>query len=58
MGRDEAGVVRSVRPLGVKNADILIKKDNKLRPVQNYSQYYALKVISLTIYEGVGSFYK
>ena len=33
MGHDEADVVRSVRPFGVKNADFLFKQANKQRDV-------------------------
>jgi len=58
MGRNEADVVRSARPLGVKNADISYKLTNKQSEVRDIVKYRAIKLIFLKINEGVGSFYQ
>ena len=58
MGSNKADVVRSARPLGVKNADIRYKLDNKQRDVQDIAKNHAIKLISLKRNESVGSFYE
>ncbi len=58
MGRNEADVVRSARPRGVKNADILYKLDYKQSDIRDIATNHAIKWISLKINEGVDSFYE
>jgi len=56
MGCNEADVVRSASPLGVKNVDIRYKLANKHSDVQDIAKNHAIKMISLKRNEGVDSF--
>ncbi len=58
MGHDEATVVKSVRPLGVKNANIFDKLVNKKSDVHGYSSITGYQVDIFEENECVGSFYQ
>ncbi len=56
MGHDEADVLRSVRPLGVKNADVRLKLAYKQSENRDIAKNHKIKLIFLKINECVGSF--
>jgi len=58
MGRNEADVVRSTRPLGVKNSDILFELANNDVMNEKYLKNHEIKVSFLKTLVGVGSFYE
>ena len=49
LGRNEADVVRSIRPPGVINTDIEYNKENKQSDVQEKRENQTIKLLSLKI---------